>query len=142
MDSRLRALRSTESVSGSVVSTISARGMSLRPYKASVAYLRPRLAVAVDVRILLPLILRFAAVVAQTATSPVLTLMVLLPGCPALTMLLLLLLLLLLLVPGCSALARPLLLPLLGSPVSNTTSRRVTSAVHVVSGGGEIPVSA
>ena len=52
------------------------------------------------------------------------------------------LLLLLLLVPGCSALARPLLLPLLGSPVSNTTSRRVTSAVHVVSGGGEIPVSA
>ena len=68
----------------------------------------------------------------------VLRMLLLLPGCPALTTPLLLLLLLLLL-PSCPTL---IMLPLLlSSPVSITNSRRVTSAAHVLSGGREIPVS-
>ena len=69
----------------------------------------------------------------------VLRMLLLLPGCPALTTPLLLLLLLLLLLPSCPTL---IMLPLLlSSPVSITNSRRVTSAAHVLSGGREIPVS-
>ena len=62
--------------------------------------------------------------------------LLLLDGCPPLVRLLLLLL-------GCPALSRLLLLLLLlSSPVPNSTSHRVTSATHVVSRGGEITVFA
>ena len=73
-------------------------------------------------------VLRLFSARLRTPTSPTLTLLLMSPGCPAV--------LLLPLLPGCPPFAR--LHQLLGSPVSNTTSRRLTSAAHVVFGGGEI----
>ena len=143
VDGRLGALWATQvgRVSSRVVNPVSTRRVSLGPNEPCVAHLVAVVSVAVvGARILFrSILLRLAAVVPQTATSPVLTLLLLLPICPALAMLLLLLLLLLsgcpaltmlllqllllLLPPGCPVLIMLLLLLQLGSPVSNTTSR-------------------
>ena len=110
MYGRLGALWATqvERVSSSVVNPVSTRGVSLGPNEPCVAHLVPVVSVAtVGARILFrSLLLRLTAVVPQTATTPVQTLLLLLSTCPALAMLLLLLLLL-----------------LMGSPVSNTSYR-------------------
>ena len=113
--------------------------MSLGAYESCVVHLLPLFSdVAVTARILLrssPFL--FLDVIPRTATSPALPVLLPLPGCPALA-----LVLLLLLERRCPVFAMLLLLLLLlrllpGSPVHNTNFRRVTSAAPVVSGVGK-----
>ena len=103
------------------------------PCEPYFAYLVPLVSVAaVGAQILLgSIILPLPAVSPRTATSPALTLLLLLSSCPALARLLLLF-------DACRALVMLLLLLLPCAPFLNTTSRRV---VHVLSGSREKSVA-